>query len=112
MGSGVGVGVGAGGGDGITLKVAVTSRTADIVTVQVPVPEHAALQPANSEPLAGVAVRVTAVPSAKSCVQSDPQEIPDGEEDTVPFPDPRRETSSGNESVFASIQPSAAKTRA
>ena len=38
--------------------------TADIVTVQVPAPEHAPLQPANWEPLAGVAVRFTTVPSA------------------------------------------------
>ena len=42
------------------LNVAVTLRAADMVTVQVPVTlVHAPLQPANVDPAAGVAVRVT-----------------------------------------------------
>ena len=45
-------------------KEAVTVRAWDIVTWQVPVPLHAPLQPANLEPLAGLAVKVTTVPLA------------------------------------------------
>jgi hypothetical protein len=46
------------------LKVAVTLRAAVIDTVQVPVPEHAPLQPANVEFAAAAAVSVTDVPVA------------------------------------------------
>jgi hypothetical protein len=46
------------------LKVAVTARTAVIVTVQVEVPVQAPLQPAKVEPLAGAALSVTDVPLA------------------------------------------------
>jgi hypothetical protein len=46
------------------LKVAVTARAAVIETVQVDVPVHAPLQPANVEPLAAAAVSVTDVPLA------------------------------------------------
>jgi hypothetical protein len=41
------------------LKVAVTAWSVLIVTVQVPVPEQAPDHPANVEPVAGFAVRVT-----------------------------------------------------
>ena len=44
------------------MNVAVTVRAWDIVTVQVPVPEHAPLQPPNVEPDAAEAVSVTTVP--------------------------------------------------
>jgi hypothetical protein len=44
------------------LKVAVTERACVIDTVQVLVPEHAPLQPANVAPLAADAVSVTEVP--------------------------------------------------
>lgn len=44
------------------LKVAVTARAADIVTVQLPVPLHAPLQPLKAEPVAEEAVSVTTVP--------------------------------------------------
>jgi hypothetical protein len=44
------------------LNVAVTLRAALIVTVQVPVPLQAPLQPTNEEPDPGSAVSVTAVP--------------------------------------------------
>jgi hypothetical protein len=44
------------------LKVAVTDRAALMVTEQVPVPVQAPLQPVNSEPPPGTAVRVTLVP--------------------------------------------------
>ena len=43
-------------------KVADTDWATSIVTVQVPVPVHAPLQPAKTESAAGVAVRVTKVP--------------------------------------------------
>src|SRR5207247_10936911 len=45
------------------VKVALTACAAVIVTTQVPVPLHPApLQPLNTEPADGLAVRVTAVP--------------------------------------------------
>jgi hypothetical protein len=44
------------------LKVAVTDCAALIVTTQLPVPEHAPLQPANVDPADGEAVNVTDVP--------------------------------------------------
>ena len=48
----------------VAVKVAVTDWSALIVTMQVPVPEQPPpLQPVNAEPAAGVAVRVTTVPS-------------------------------------------------
>ncbi len=46
----------------LVLKVAVTDRAEVIDTVHVAVPVQAPLQPANVEPLAGVAVSVTRVP--------------------------------------------------
>jgi hypothetical protein len=42
--------------------VAVTVTALLPSTVQGPVPEHVPLQPANVEPVAGVAVSVTSVP--------------------------------------------------
>jgi len=49
---------------GWTLNAASTDRAADIATTQAPVPEHAPLHPAKTEPLAGAGVSVTSVPSA------------------------------------------------
>jgi hypothetical protein len=46
------------------LNVAVTDMFEFMVTVQVPVPEQAPDQPANVEPVFGVAVNVTTVPAA------------------------------------------------
>jgi hypothetical protein len=47
------------------VKVAVAERAWSIVTWQRPVPEQSApLQPANSQPAAGVAVSVTIAPSS------------------------------------------------
>jgi hypothetical protein len=45
-------------------KFAVTVLSSFMVTVQEPVPEQAPDQPSNTEPTAGVAVRVTEVPLA------------------------------------------------
>ena len=54
------------------LNVAVTLRAAVIDGVQVPVPVHAPLQPANVEPLDAAAVSVTEVPLAKLALQVRP----------------------------------------
>jgi hypothetical protein len=73
-------------------KVAVTELAAFIVTVHVPVPVHAPLQPVNVAPAAGVAVSVTAVPLLKAAEQVDPQLMPAGALVTVPDPAPARLT--------------------
>jgi hypothetical protein len=70
------------------LNVAVTDCAADIVTVQVLVPVQAPLHPANVEPLAAEAVKVTAAPLAKLALQVAPQLMPAGDEVTVPVPVP------------------------
>ena len=44
------------------VKVAVTDVAVAIVTVQVPMPEHAPDQPEKVDPLAAAAVKVTDVP--------------------------------------------------
>ena len=48
----------------LVLKVAVTLRATVIANTHDPVPVHAPLQPANAEPVAAAAVRVTEVPVA------------------------------------------------
>ena len=70
------------------LNVAVTLRATVIVVVQVPVPVHAPLQPANVEPLAATAVSVTDAPLAKLAVHVVPQLMPVGDDVTVPVPVP------------------------
>jgi hypothetical protein len=70
------------------LNVAVTLVKAFSVTVHVPVPEHAPLQPAKLVPMSGVAVSVTVVPLGKLQLHVAPQEMPDGELVTVPVPAP------------------------
>ena len=75
-----------------SVNVAVTFLAASIVTTQAPVPVHAPLQPANDELASGVALSVTSVPSAKPAAQAGPQEMPAGEEVTVPEPVPARAT--------------------
>jgi hypothetical protein len=72
-----------------TAKVAVTVVAAFSVTVQVPVPEQPPpLQPVKVEPVAGAAVKVTAVPLTNPAVQVAPQEMPAGVLVTVPVPVP------------------------
>ena len=73
---------------GCSANVAVTLWAALIVTVQVPVPVQPPLQPVNVEPVAGVAVSVTAVPLANAAEQVAPHEMPVGELETVPLPVP------------------------
>jgi hypothetical protein len=65
------------------------------VKVQLPVPEQAPLQPANTEPPAGVAVRVTEVPVLKLAVQVGPQLMPAGALLTEPLLVPASVTLTG-----------------
>jgi len=71
---------------GITEKAAVTFLAALIVTVQVPVPLQAPLQPSKVEPAVALAVNVTLVPLEKLTEQVEPQLIPAGDDVTVPLP--------------------------
>lgn len=79
------------------VKVAVADCGALIVTMQVPPPEQLApLQPLKTAEAEGVAVSVTEVPGAKADVQVPlVQEIPAGDEVTVPAPLPATVTLSG-----------------
>ena len=72
----------------LVAKVAVTLRAALMVTLQVPVPVQAPLQPVKVEPVVAAAVRVTLVPLVKLVLQVLPQVIPLGDEVTVPDPVP------------------------
>ena len=75
------------------MNVAVTVVDAEIVTVQVPVPEQPPpLQPVKVEPTAGAAVSVTSVPLVKLAAQVAPQVMPAGLLVTVPAPVPALET--------------------
>src|SRR4051794_10484824 len=80
-----------GGGGGATgPNDAVTFRAASNVRGHVPVPEPAPDQPSNVEPAAGVAVRVTVLPSAYVDAHP-PAHV------TVPEPEPERVTVSAND---------------
>src|SRR5436309_2609295 len=71
------------------VKLAFTACAALIVTTQVPVPLHPApLQPVNTEPLTGAAVKVTDVPLANEALHVTPQSMPAGLLVTVPLPLP------------------------
>jgi len=56
--------------------------------VQLPVPEHAPLQPVKVEPAFGVAMRVRTVFARRSEKQALPQSNPSGDEVTRPVPLP------------------------
>ena len=71
-----------------------TDRAASVVTWHVEaVPEQAPPQPVNAEPGAALAVSVTTVPAVNDAEHVDPQEMPAGDELTVPEPVPLRLTS-------------------
>ncbi len=57
-----------------------------MLTVHVPVPEQAPLQPLNVYPAAGMTVRVTAVPVAKLALHVEPHDMPAGIDVTLPLP--------------------------
>src|SRR5690242_8172805 len=81
-----------------TVNVAVTAVAAATVTAHVPVPEQPPpLQPENTLPAAGVAVKVTTAPAPNVCAHVVPQLIPTGEETTVPVPVPARLSVSGKD---------------
>src|SRR5207249_2833101 len=70
-----------------TANVAVTTVVAVMVTVQVLVPEQPPpLQPLNTDPLAGTAVKVTCVPLANEALHVAPQSMPAGLLLTAPPP--------------------------
>ena len=75
---------------GAVLNVAVTEAAAATVTVHAVVPAQAPPQPAKTEPVAGVAVSVTAVPLAKPAEHVAPQLMPAGADVSVPEPVPCR----------------------
>jgi hypothetical protein len=79
-----------GGGDGVEVsKVAVTVMLLLIGTVQEPVPvQPSPLQPAKTDPEAGIAVRMTVVPPENDREQVVPQLMPLGLLVTVPLPAP------------------------
>ena len=80
-------------------KVAVTAAAAFIVTTQLPAPVQAPDQPAKTALGAGVAVRVTTVPSSNSAEHSNAmseQLIPAGSLITEPDPSPASTTSRPN----------------
>lgn len=78
-----------------TAKLAVTAVAAAIVTTQVPVPVQPPLQPAKTEPAAGVAVSVTVLPAEYEAEQALPQLIPAGLLAMDPRPVPATVTLSG-----------------
>jgi hypothetical protein len=80
------------------VKLAVTLCAEFVVNAQVPVPEQVAeLQPANEDPAAGVALRLTVVPIGKLAEQVEPQSMPAGELVIVPAPEPAGEIVTGFE---------------
>src|SRR6267143_1963322 len=72
----------------VVAKVAVTEVAALTVTLHVPAPVQAPLQPVKEEPAAGAAVRVTAAPLVNAAEHVVPQETPVGALVTVPLPAP------------------------
>jgi hypothetical protein len=70
------------------VKIAVTDWALDMLMVQVPVPEHAPVQPVNLEVPDCDAVSVTLCPAAYLAEHVLPQLIPDGALVTVPEPVP------------------------
>jgi hypothetical protein len=76
----------------VVLKVAVTFRVVDIVTLHAPVPEQSPDHPVNAEPGGATAVSETTVPAMKLVEQDVPQLMAAGLDVTVPVPTPVSET--------------------
>ena len=86
------------------LKVAVMFVVPEIVTWQLPVPpQFPPLHPAKTDPLAGLAVRITFVPVVNADEQVEPQDIPDGLLVTIPFPEPDLEIESVYDEKMAGL---------
>jgi phage tail protein X len=92
----------------LRLKVAVRDLAAVILTEQLPDPVQAPLQPANVEPVAAPAVRVTTVPLLKFAEHVLGQLIPDGLLVTLPEPVPANVTVSGKTGLKVAVTDSAA----
>jgi hypothetical protein len=84
-------------------KLADTLVLAFSVTVQPPIPLQTPPQPANPQPLAGEAVRVTCVPAAKLVLQVEPQSIPEGALVTFPPGPPISETEREYERFWVNV---------
>src|SRR5262245_51854810 len=69
-------------------NAAPTETSGPIVITQVPVPEHAPVQPMKFEPASAVAVSVTEVPLVNMAEHAAPQSTPPGADVTVPVPLP------------------------
>src|SRR6266852_1855174 len=67
-------------------NLAVTAASSCMVSVHEPVPWHAPPQPANNQPGAASADRVTSAHTGYSAVQAFPQLIPPGALLTLPLP--------------------------
>src|SRR5215467_14164866 len=91
-------------------NVALRAWTEVIETVQAPVPVQAPFQPEKVEPVAGVAVKVTAVPLVKDARQVVPQEMPAGALITVPLPVPDFVTVNAKEVVDVDVDVNVAVT--
>lgn len=72
--------------------MAVTLLAALMGISQAPVPVHAPLQPANTEPAAGVGVNVTVASTGTCAMQAVPQLMPANADATLPVPVPERTT--------------------
>jgi len=68
------------------VNTAETFTPEDIVAMQAPVPEHAPDHPVNEYPEGGAAESVTVGPDEYGAEQVVPQEMPAGDEVTVPPP--------------------------
>jgi hypothetical protein len=77
-----------GGGAVPELKFAVATTAELIVSVQLPVPEQAPLQPIKVDPAFGVAMRVMTVFGSRGEKQALPQSNPSGNDVTRPVPLP------------------------
>jgi len=84
-------------------KFAVTLLTASIDTAQGPVPVQAPVQPVNTDPASGTAVKLTTVPQLKSAVQILPQFKPAGVLFIVPVPVPNFDTVKGYAKVADTV---------
>src|SRR5206468_1484938 len=77
-----------GDGGGAAANVAVTSRSASIVSAHCAVPEHAPDQPVNVELASATATSCTAAPAATFCVHCALQSIAGLEDRMLPEPSP------------------------